>query len=45
MITNALFIKANLKAGLSYFDETNADNLDMLFMVSGISIGFNGFGE
>ena len=45
VFADKLFIKASVKAGVSYFDETNADDFDMLFMTSGISIGFNGIGE
>jgi hypothetical protein len=45
MISKLISVKVFFKGGLCYFNETNAGDLDMLFMTSGVSINFIGFGE
>jgi len=42
-ISKNFFAKAKIKAGISSFDEDRATIGDMMFLIGGISVGWNGF--
>ena len=43
IIAKNFFIEAKVEAGLTYFKQEESNFLNMLYLISGISVGWNGF--